>query len=568
MSEYGSDAVVDFLRELGVRHVPLTPGASFRGLHDSLVNHGGADGPDVLLCGTEGMAVAAAHAYAKATRTVQFAVVHNVVGLMQATMALFNAWCDRAPVVVLGGSGPADPELRRPVDWFHSAGDQSALVREFVKWDDNPVTLQACLDGMARAYRIAGTAPTGPVYVTLDSALQEQETPAVAQPTAERVEPDPPSGARSSDISRIASLLLKAEQPGIVTGRTGLDPQATPLAIQLAESVGAFVHDERDFVTMPTSHPLNLSGDPDVLREADVLLCVEIHDLNRLMAQAGAEDRAVTIVDLSPNLFAMRSWSNAGHGRPRDVRSIPADGLSAMSELVGAVDEQLGSESAGAEARDQRRRELAERHARLRETQRSRLEAGWDADPISADRLVWEVWEAVRAEPWLLVLRNTRSWPQGLWEFSGAGEFLGGSGGGGVGYGPGALLGGALAARERGQLPVGIIGDGDFLYGTSMLWTACHYELPMLVVVHNNRTYQNDEDHQAAVARQRGRPVGNAHVGVRMESPTVDYAALARSYGAFGIGPVLGAGDLAKGLAEGVERVKRGQVAVVDVRTG
>lgn len=170
---YGSDLMVDMLADLGVEYVFINPGSSFRGLHDSLVNYHGNTGPEIVLVTHEMIAVAMAHGYWKATGKPAVCILHNLVGLMSGSMAIFNAYCDQAPLLILGGSGPADPAQRRFIDWAHSANTQGDLVRPFVKWTDEPATLEGTLDAIAQGYRKTLTAPYGPVYVSIDAGHQE-----------------------------------------------------------------------------------------------------------------------------------------------------------------------------------------------------------------------------------------------------------------------------------------------------------------------------------------------------------------------------------------------------------
>ena len=138
---YGSDCVAEVIRALGIPFVALNPGASFRGLHDSLVNHLGNRDPQMLLCLHEEHAVAIAHGWAKVTGRPMAVALHSNVGLMHGTMAIYNAWCDRVPMLVIGATGPVDAAKRRPwIDWIHTARDQGALVRNFTKWDDQPAS--------------------------------------------------------------------------------------------------------------------------------------------------------------------------------------------------------------------------------------------------------------------------------------------------------------------------------------------------------------------------------------------------------------------------------------------
>src|SRR5437016_11831401 len=162
-AQYGSDLIVDALRALGIEYAALNPGATFRGLHDSLVNYGGNERPGIIQCCHEEIAVAVAHGYAKAAGKPMAAIVHDVVGLQHASMAIFNAWCDRTPILVMGGTGPMNTSKRRPwIDWIHTALVQGNWVRDFVKWDDQPVGIEAIPSSMMRGYRIAMSDPTGP----------------------------------------------------------------------------------------------------------------------------------------------------------------------------------------------------------------------------------------------------------------------------------------------------------------------------------------------------------------------------------------------------------------------
>jgi acetolactate synthase-1/2/3 large subunit len=572
-----SDLAVELLGSLACRYVPLNPGSSFRGLHDSLVNLGGNRAPRLLLCLHEEIAVSLAHGYAKATGRVAVAAVHDLVGLMHASMAVFDAWCDRAPVLVLGGGGPAATRARRPIDWLHSAAVQAQLVRDYTKWDDEPADAQGLLDAIARGHMLAASPPRGPVYVTLDAELQEAAIPAgVTAPDARLSRPVVGPAGHPDQVLAVARLLVAADEPLVVAGRVGLDPGATPLLTRLVERLGAAYRDDRNVVAMPTGHPHNLTGDSDVLGRADAVLAVDLADLRTVWRAPSSRDRSgeaaarptggLAAITLDP--VAPSGWANAGQAPvPVDV-PVVADAMTALTQLDDAVADLLSAEPAAARLRrEERRGELARRHERLRAAQRRAVAAVATQAPIAPATLAAAVWHAVRDRPWLLVLRNTRTWPEGIWQVPGAGSYLGHSGGGGVGYGPGAMVGGALAARDRGQLPVAIIGDGDLLMAPGALWTAVHYEIPLLVVVNNNRSFSNDEEHQLAMARARGRPEANAWIGMRVDAPAVDFVALARSYGAWADAPVTHPAALPAALRAALHAVDDGHVALVDVHT-
>src|SRR6266478_2689843 len=218
---WGSDAIAAMLRALDIPYIALNPGASFRGLHDSLVNYLGNERPQLLLCLHEESAVAMAHGYAKASGRMMGVALHSNVGLMHATMAIFNAWCDRVPMLILGATGPWDAARRRPwIDWIHTSSDQGALVRDYTKWDNQPGSVPAAYEALLRAAQMAMTAPCGPTYVNLDAALQESKLADLPPlPDASRFRaPEPPRPAPEL-VARAAALLSGAAAPVLLIGR-------------------------------------------------------------------------------------------------------------------------------------------------------------------------------------------------------------------------------------------------------------------------------------------------------------------------------------------------------------
>lgn len=248
------------LRALDVPYVLLNPGSSFRGLHDSLVNYLGNERPKMLVVLHEEHAVAIAHGYAKVAGRPLAAIVHANVGLMHASMAIFNAWADRVPVLVLGATGPVDAAKRRPwIDWIHTAQDQGALVRPFVKWDAQPASPRAACEDLLRAAQIAETAPKGPVYVCFDVGLQEarlDRPPLLPDPARYRA----PFPARPAEeqVRTAAQWLAGAERPLILMGRVARSRDAWDERVALAEALGASVlTDLKTGASFPTDHPLN-----------------------------------------------------------------------------------------------------------------------------------------------------------------------------------------------------------------------------------------------------------------------------------------------------------------------
>ncbi|HZU89928.1 MAG TPA: thiamine pyrophosphate-binding protein [Stellaceae bacterium] len=553
---WGSDAIAAVLRELDIPYVALNPGASYRGLHDSLVNYLGNRRPRMLLCLHEESAVALAHGWAKVTERPMAVIVHSNVGLMHATMAIFNAWCDRVPVLVLGATGPIDATRRRPwIEWIHTARDQGALIRNFTKWDDQPGSIGAAQEALLRAMMIAQTAPKGPVYVNFDLALQEDEIGELPPPPAlARYRPPVSPEPAGPVVQQAAALLAGARRPVILAGRGSRDPEAWRRRVALAEAVGARVMaDRKSGATFPTDHPLHAGGAAAAeLVAADVILSLDWVDLAGTLATAHA-GRPVTakVIQISVDQYVHNGWSMDYQGLPPIDCYLLAEPDAAVPPLLAAVKTLRPNPPP-----------LPEPPPRQGPPSPAALEA---AEAIAVPHIATAL-KAVLGDDPVSMIRLPLSWADGLWEFRHPLDYLGTDGGGGIGSGPGMAVGAALALRGNGRLPVAVLGDGDFLMGVTALWTAVRNAVPLLVVVANNRSFFNDELHQERVARQRGRPVENRWIGQAIRDPDIDLATMARGQGCTGIGPVEEPKRLVAALREAVAAVRAGKVCVVDVR--
>jgi thiamine pyrophosphate-dependent acetolactate synthase large subunit-like protein len=325
---WGSDAIASMLRALDIPYLALNPGASYRGLHDSLVNHLGNERPQMLLCLHEEAAIAIAHGYAKASGKMMGAVVHSNVGLMHATMNIFNAWCDRSPMLVIGATGPWDAAKRRPwIDWIHTASDQGALVRGYTKWDNQPASVPAAYEALLRAAQIAQTAPCGPTYVNLDAALQEQKIGVPPPPPdAARFQPATPSLPAREAIEKAASLLSSAKAPALLIGRASRSESSWHARVALAEKLQARVlTDIKCAAAFPTDHPLHAAppgaffdeAAKKALREADVVLSLDWVDVAGALKQAwGDKPVSAKVIVVSPDAYVHRGWSMDYQGLP------------------------------------------------------------------------------------------------------------------------------------------------------------------------------------------------------------------------------------------------------------
>lgn len=559
---WGSDLVAELLRDLGYRYIALNPGATFRGLHDSLANVEGA--PRIIMVTHEEISVAIAHGYAKASGEPMAAAVHDVVGLQHATMAIFNAWCDQAPVLVVGGTGPVDAAHRRPyIDWVHTALVQGQLVRDYVKWDDQPASLPAALDSIVRADGILRMEPPGPVYVCLDVEIQEAAVVDATDPptrpaTAAALHPDP--GA----ISRAVTWLLEAERPLVVADMLGRSPEAVADLVRLAERLALPVVDLGGRFNFPTFHPFDATEAASELGPPDLVLALDVVDLAgqlRRLPPLPAGDGPRRIIQVSTRELGIKSWSAHYQAlAPVDI-SIPAAAGPALAALVKASE----AHPVPAAASDRADRLAAASSARRAGWQRA-AEAGAAESPIALGWMFLRLREALADRRWSLVNGPIESpWPRRLLRLEEPWQFLGGSGGAGIGYAAGSSVGAALALRDRGVLAVGVQGDGDLLYTPGAIWTAVHERIPLLLVIANNRSYFNSENHANAMAAHRSRPPGRAAIGTRITDPDVDFAGMARSLGAIGYGPIEQPSALDAALSAAVDDVAGGAVVIVDV---
>ena len=258
--KYGSDVIVDMLKLYGIKYVPLNPGASYRGLHDSIVNYGG-NSPEIIQCTHEKIALGIAHGYARATRGPAAAIVHDLVGLLHGTMGVYYAYTDQAPVILLGATGPVDATRRRPhIDWIHTAQDQGGAVRDFTKFDDQPHSAAAVPESFARAYRVATTPPYGPVYLVYDSNLQEDPLLTdVAIPDPKRVPNPAPAALNARTVEEIAQMLVEAKNPVGMADWVGQSREAVAKLVELAELLGMPVIDGGRRFNFPNTNRLDMS---------------------------------------------------------------------------------------------------------------------------------------------------------------------------------------------------------------------------------------------------------------------------------------------------------------------
>ncbi|HTM11772.1 MAG TPA: thiamine pyrophosphate-dependent enzyme [Bryobacteraceae bacterium] len=577
----GSDFMVDVFKTLGIEYIAANPGSSFRGLQESFINYGKNTSPEWLTCCHEESSVAMAHGYAKIEGKPMMIMAHGTVGLQHASMAIYNAFCDRVPVyIVLGNILDVNYRRGNP-EWVHSVQDAAAMVRDYTKWDDMPVSLSHFAESAVRAYKISMTPPYEPVVLVADGTLQEEPVTEKNLRIPKLVMSAPPQGD-SGAVAEAAKALAAAENPVIVAGRVARTPRGVELLVELAEVLQARVQDQRMRMNFPSAHPLY--GHPGAviaspnLSDHDVILALEAQDLwgithkmtgfNKFGMEShptikpGAKVITVSAIDLNHK----SNYQDFGRYVEADL-AITGDPEATLPELIEAVKKLITPD---------RRRALQERGVKIaaenqagRARNRELAALAWDASPITTARLSAELWAQIKKEDWSLVSndRFVSSWPTRLWNFSKPYHYIGAQGGSGIGYQLPASVGAALANKKHGRLTVNIQCDGDLNYAPGVLWTAAHHQIPMLNVMHNNRAYHEERMYLTLLGAKYDRDLGRSDIGTALNGPDIDYASIAKGYGLYAEGPISDPKDLGPALKRAIARVKAGEPALLDVVT-
>ena len=564
MKRWASDVIVDLLHEYGFPYAALNPGASYRGLHDSMVNYGG-NRPVMMLCQHEETAVQIAHGYAKASGKPMVAILHNLVGLLHANMAVYYAYADRAPVFIIGATGPMDETKRRPrIDWIHTALVQGEAVRAYTKWDYQPTVIDGVPESFARAYSVMMTEPRGPIYMCYDAWLQEQplEHEVVLPPKGAAKLPSP-LAADPSALEKAADMLLAAKRPAIIAEYVGREPAGFHALVELAETLGAPVYDVNARLNFPSRHPLNLSMVKDVFREADLILLLDTRDWERPTTELVSTTRQVTSlvskgckwIDIGFGDLEISSWAMDYQRLAHADLRILADTTTAIPALTKLLKGKAKKGDAW----------FAELRSKAHAQWETEAKQDWDASPITLPRLATEVWNAIKSEDWVLTAGTLDDWARQIWDFDKPYRHPGKSLGTATQIG--ISLGVALAHRDARRLVVDLQPDGDLMFDAGALWVAAKHRIPLLVVMYNNRAYYNDWEHQIRMAKQRGTPVERAHIGMDMVDPAPDFASMAKAMGWYAEGPIDRPGDVAAALERAIKRVKAGQPALLDTIT-
>ena len=573
----GSDYMVDVIKSLGIEYYAANPSSTLKSLHESLINYGKNQSPEFITCTHEEASVALANGYYKISGKLMMAGLHGTVGSQHASMAVYNAYCDQAPVLVVMGNILDAGARRSYVDWLHSSQDVAAILREYTKWDDSPISLSHFGESCVRAYKMAMTPPTMPVALVCDEPLQEAAVPASFDRRIPKLPAISSPVADPNTLTRLAKMLAAAESPILVASRCARTAAGLKSMVELAELLQAPVIDQHFRTNFPSRHPLNFSEHArPAVTSADVVLGLEVQDFYAVLHAYGRErdsnprsilkpgTKVVTISSL--DLFTKSVYQNFQRFEDPDM-AIAADAEATLPFLIEEVKRQMTAD---------RKRAIEARGAKYAQAwpkflEQTRVEAsyGWDASPISTSRLSMELWGQLKNEDWSLVNDTVflQNWPLRLWDVNKHYQFIGGRGGEGLGYGPPAAVGAALANKKFGRISVNIQGDGDFMYCPGAMWTAAHHKIPLLTIMHNNRAYNQEVMLVGRMASEHGRPVDRCTIGTTLVEPNIDFAKMAQGMGVNGEGPITDPKNLSAAIGRGIAAAKRGEPYLIDVVT-
>jgi thiamine pyrophosphate-dependent acetolactate synthase large subunit-like protein len=467
-----------------------------------------------------------AHGYSKIEGKPMLALLHGTIGVQHAAMAIYNAYGDRVPIVMIAGVG----DTAVPA---HTAVDLATTVRDYVKWDHQPDKIQGFAPALQRAYKLAITPPMAPVLVVANSDHQEMPCPE-GLTVPKLVAPGIPS-ADLSTIREVAKMLVAAENPKINATRMARTQDGITMLVELAELLQLPVNGVGERINFPSRHSLAGAGDG----QPDLILNLE----GGGGFGGGANRNAKVISITSAELLATHNFNVNGNAPQGDI-VVAADAQATLPALIEETRKLVTPDMKNRWAERGKKHSEANAKARAQVIEDARW--GWDASPISLARIAAELWPLVKNEDWSFVSPQgfVGNWPNRLWDMKKTYHYIGGQGAGGMGYGAPASVGAALANRKHGRLSINIQTDGDMNYAPGVLWTAVHHKIPLLSIMHNNRGYHQEVmfvEQQCAIRNRGG---DRAHIGTKINEPNIDYALMAKAYGMYSEGPISDPKDL------------------------
>jgi len=563
--DVGAEAFVELLNANGVEYIFLSPGSDTVSIQEALSKFQalGKRTPKVVLGLHESVSMAAAHGYFMVSGRPQVVIVHVDLGAQQVGGALHNAQRARIGVVLCAGRSPISLDEDKPygrrsrLGWITEQFDQAGVVRGYVKWDYELRSNENIHQVVQRAFQVASTEPCGPVYLILPRELLMEKISGVRVPDVTRYAAPSTPQADLTLLEKAAEMLVRAENPLIITDYSGRHHEAVASLTELAETLGARVVTSMCNMSFPTTHPLWGGFMPEpYLKDADVILIID-HDAPYTPSRIKlAPEARIIQIDIDPVKVDMPT-----HFFPADIL-VEADSSKAIPALTELVRQKITPEQQpGIQARG---RQIKSEHEQMLDGWRQLAISKSERKPISQDWLCRCVAEAIDESTIVLneVAGGMYSVPQHIPRTEPGTYFN--QYGSSLGWGLGAALGAKLASPDR--TVVLLVGDGSFIYGcpTAAIWAASHYNASHLTIVFNNGEYR---------ALRGIWPLfygGDSYsektenwVGVDFK-PCPDYALIAQACGAYGQ-RVEEPSDLKPAIRKALNIVRGGQTAVLDV---
>ena len=554
--------MVQILKDLNIEYIAANPASSFEALQESIVNYGSPPNtmPELITALHEESAVDMAHGYAKAQGHPMAVMLHGTVGLQHASMAIYQCYHDKTPVVIIVGRD--DKFFRQE----QTANDIAGITRAFTKWDSQPTSLQEALKDIQTAFNEAITPPMGPTVIVLDTDIQKEEVGQLKIPKYNKPEI---LAISKRNATKIAKNLMEAKNPRIHVGRLRTH-EGINKAIELVEITGSSVRTSATSgpLSFPERHPLCGEG---YNQDYDYVLGLESDGKNTSIQGPTLLSRA-----------DKRDLSNIGFGFIRKPIIPPRRDLSGENDLTADAEasipiiiEEYKRILKADNISDTAEKIRLDTSANVRKHEKdlkqtlNKKRKGWDSSPVSLGRLYAELWPLIKDLDWCLSSPTVFSSRHhvGMWEHNKPYSYLGMHGAGGIGYCIGASAGAGLAAKTRNRIVINIQCDGDLNYTPGSLWTAAHHNLPLLTIMHNNRGYHQEVMYLQYMAGVRGRGTDRMHIGTTLREPFIDYAKLAEAYGMNNEGPIDNPNELSAAYKRGINSVLSGEPYLIDVIT-
>jgi acetolactate synthase-1/2/3 large subunit len=557
--EDGAEAFIEVLNANNVDYMFMNPGTSSGSVQEALAKYQslGKKAPGVITCLHEFVALSAAHGYYMVTGKPQVVLVHLALGTLQLGGSLLNAQRCRAGVVICATRVPYGREGNKsgmpafPLHWIHEEADQAAPVRDYVKWEYELRSVETLREVVQRAFRISATPPSGPTYLVLPQDLLGEKVTEVHIPPVDRHAAVIPPQLDTVTLDKIAEMLINAENPLIIAGYSGRNPDSVEPLVKLAELLGIRVSSSQQYMNFPTNHPSFVGfGGNNYLKEADVLLVVDC-DIPYVGGRVNLRPDAKLIhLDIDPIKLDFPMW-----GFPADILAH-CDSAGAFTQLYGTIKEKAGEKDI-LRFKDRFRNLQKEYSEQPKPDARDKAAS----KPVSAEWLCQCINEVIDEDTIIVEETVTNGFPVARYiertrpgtKFNNQGASLG--------WGLGAALGAKLARPEN--MVVSLVGDGTFIFGSPVatFWAAVRHKAPFLCVVFNNGMYNAP---RMGIPRDSYSARTGNWVGTEIV-PSPDYAAVGRACG--GYGRVVGnGGEVKQALEEALDAIRQGKPAVLDVR--